>query len=195
MTGCGVRNMILPGLLLALLSPVTGLAAQAAPVQAIGTAMAMAPLAGPAAYAYGAASLQRLDFWRAAPGKPAPLILFVQGGGWKRGDKQTATGRQKVEHLVSQGYAFASIDYRLVPAATVKQQAAHVAGRRAQRAGVFDYSYRSRRRQGPVRSAGRGAAQGRDPGAGAWGCGPGPARPYGPEQLAWQCRCAGHVAG
>ncbi|XUM24396.1 alpha/beta hydrolase fold domain-containing protein [Bradyrhizobium oligotrophicum S58] len=53
--------------------------------------------------------------------------MFVHGGGWKRGDKRNATGAAKIEHLLAQGYAFALIDYRLVPAATVEQQAADVA--------------------------------------------------------------------
>ncbi|WP_315725089.1 MULTISPECIES: alpha/beta hydrolase [unclassified Bradyrhizobium] len=78
-------------------------------------------------YAYGADPLQKLDFWQARGGAPAPLVVFVHGGGWKRGDKRNATGAAKVEHMLAQGYAFASIDYRLVPAATVEQQAADVA--------------------------------------------------------------------
>ena len=77
---------------------------------------------------YGTAALQRLDIWRAKGTKgPAPLIVFVHGGGWNRGSKDNATGRFKAEHFPQQGYAFASIDYRLVPAATVEQQAADVA--------------------------------------------------------------------
>lgn len=78
--------------------------------------------------AYGSDPLQRLDFYPAATGtKPAPLILFVHGGGWKRGDKRNATGAYKAPHLNALGYHFASINYRLVPQATVEQQAADVA--------------------------------------------------------------------
>jgi acetyl esterase/lipase len=79
-------------------------------------------------YAYGPDPLQKLDFWRpdAATGA-VPLVIFVHGGGWKRGDKGNATGATKVQHLLGQGYAVASIDYRLVPAATVEQQAGDVA--------------------------------------------------------------------
>jgi arylformamidase len=80
-----------------------------------------------AEYAYGSDPLQKLDFWPASGGRPAPLIVFVHGGGWKRGDKRNATGADKVEHLLGEGYAFASINYRLVPAAGVEQQAADVA--------------------------------------------------------------------
>ena len=51
--------------------------------------------------AYGSDRLQRLSFWRPASkaDRPAPLILFVHGGGWKRGDRATATGRAKVSHF------------------------------------------------------------------------------------------------
>ncbi len=71
--------------------------------------------------------MQKLDFWRVTTAQPVPIILFVHGGGWQRGSKDNATGMQKVEHLTREGYAFASIDYRLVPASTVEQQAADVA--------------------------------------------------------------------
>jgi len=78
--------------------------------------------------AYGKDPLQGLNFWRAKGTRgPAPLIMFVHGGGWSKGSKDNATGRAKVEHYPAQGYAFASIDYRLVPKATVEQQAADVA--------------------------------------------------------------------
>lgn len=78
--------------------------------------------------AYGRDPLQKLDVWRASGARgPAPLVVFVHGGGWKRGSKDNATGRWKAAHYTGQGLAFASIDYRLVPAATVEQQAADVA--------------------------------------------------------------------
>jgi acetyl esterase/lipase len=98
-----------------------------------GAANARAPLAGeasamPAAeYAYGALPLQKLDFWPAPTGTAAPLIVFVHGGGWERGDKRNATGARQAAHWTGAGYAFASIDYRLVPGATVEQQAGDVA--------------------------------------------------------------------
>jgi len=77
---------------------------------------------------YGPDPAQSLDLWQpAASATPAPLILFVHGGGWKRGSKDNATGKWKAVHFPALGYAFASIDYRLVPEATVEQQAADVA--------------------------------------------------------------------
>ena len=77
---------------------------------------------------YGSNALQTLDVWRAKDAKgPAPLVVFVHGGGWKRGSKDNATGQFKPVHYPQLGYAFASINYRLVPDATVEQQAADVA--------------------------------------------------------------------
>lgn len=78
--------------------------------------------------AYGSDALQHLDFWHAT-GEPkaAARIVFVHGGGWKRGDKGSATRSAKVSHFLAEGYAVASINYRLVPAATVEEQAKDVA--------------------------------------------------------------------
>ncbi|MBF9152835.1 alpha/beta hydrolase [Novosphingobium jiangmenense] len=76
---------------------------------------------------YGTDPLQVMDFWAPVGAKNAPLVLYVHGGGWKRGSKDTAMGNALPGHLRDQGYAFASINYRLVPAATVEQQASDVA--------------------------------------------------------------------
>ncbi|AOL94266.1 alpha/beta hydrolase [Porphyrobacter sp. LM 6] len=83
--------------------------------------------ARPQTMSYGSDTLQALDLWVPQGAKNAPLVLFVHGGGWKRGSKNNAMGRAMPEHMMAQGYAFASIDYRLVPSATVEQQAADVA--------------------------------------------------------------------
>lgn len=78
--------------------------------------------------AYGKDPLQVLDLWlpKAAKGK-APLVLYVHGGGWKRGSKDSAASNSAPVHFPAEGYAYASINYRLVPAVTVEQQAADVA--------------------------------------------------------------------
>ncbi len=75
---------------------------------------------------YGSAPLQNANFW-AGRGNNAPLVLFVHGGGWKRGDKSMVSGSAKLTHWQDAGYAVASINYRLVPDATVEQQASDVA--------------------------------------------------------------------
>lgn len=74
--------------------------------------------------AYGAEPRQRLDLTPAAS-RDAPLILFVHGGAWSFGDKRAAA--HMAAHFHARGYAFASINYRLVPNATVEQQAEDVA--------------------------------------------------------------------
>ena len=89
----------------------------------------MAPINAPApqTLSYGSDPLQALDLWVPEGAKSAPLVLFVHGGGWKRGSKDNAGSRSLPGHMLEQGYAFASINYRLVPAATVEQQASDVA--------------------------------------------------------------------
>jgi acetyl esterase/lipase len=75
---------------------------------------------------YGNDARQAIDFYRSKQGASAPLIVFIHGGGWSMGDKRQASG-EKPAHFTAGGYAFASINYRLVPAATVEQQAADIA--------------------------------------------------------------------
>ena len=116
----------------AVLGSSAALAVQAAETREADKASAPTPRIG-IAIAYGTDPLQRLSLWPgivAAPGGTrieTPLIVFVHGGGWKRGSKDNATGAWKIEHYPGEGYAFASIDYRLVPQATVEQQAQDVA--------------------------------------------------------------------
>lgn len=88
-----------------------------------------APINAPPAQAlsYGSDPLQALDLYVPEGATGAPLVLFVHGGGWQRGSKDNAGSRTLPGHLTAQGYAFATINYRLVPAATVEQQAADVA--------------------------------------------------------------------
>jgi acetyl esterase/lipase len=80
------------------------------------------------ALSYGSDPLQTMDFYPPVTANgPAPLIVFVHGGGWKRGDKGNATGDTKVTHFTGLGYALASVDYRLVPQSRVEDQAQDVA--------------------------------------------------------------------
>ena len=75
--------------------------------------------------AYGEAPLQRVDYWAGAV-PSSPLVVFVHGGGWKRGDKRMMDDSAKLEHWQRLGYAVASVNYRLVPDNTVEEQAADV---------------------------------------------------------------------
>lgn len=76
--------------------------------------------------AYGRDPLQQLDYYRASA-RGAPLVVFVHGGGWKRGDKSMMDGSAKLSDWLGKGYGVASVNYRLVPDAKVEDQAADVA--------------------------------------------------------------------
>lgn len=75
---------------------------------------------------YGSDALQGMLYWPGADAD-APLVVFVHGGGWSRGDMSMMAGSDKLAHWQAAGYAVASVNYRLVPEATVEQQADDVA--------------------------------------------------------------------
>lgn len=103
--------------------------ARARPLGRASAQQSAAPKAqGKQTFAYGSDPLQVLDFYPAVGANgPAPLVIFVHGGGWKRGSKDNADGGWKAPHYTQEGYAYASLNYRLVPEATVEQQAADIA--------------------------------------------------------------------
>lgn len=83
--------------------------------------------AGAIELAYGADPRQRLDLARPADTRtPAPLIVFVHGGGWTRGDKRQGAG-EKPAFYTGIGHAFATVNYRLVPGVTPAEQAQDIA--------------------------------------------------------------------
>lgn len=84
------------------------------------------PAPGTVEHAYGADPKQRLDLVKPEGVAKAPVLLFIHGGGWSIGDKAHAAGG-KATWANGKGWAFASANYRLVPQATVEQQAADVA--------------------------------------------------------------------
>ncbi len=106
----------------------------------MGTDDAQVPkLAPDKTFTYGSDPLQTGDLWFPKDhinDHSVPLIVFVHGGGWKRGSKDNAGSRYAPAHFTGFGYAYASIDYRLVPAARVEDQAEDVA--RAVRALIGD---------------------------------------------------------
>ncbi len=78
--------------------------------------------------AYGPDAAQRLDVYRLAKVRGAPIIVMVHGGGWRRGDKgANGVFGYKVAHWAPKGFIIVSINYRLVPAANPRQQADDVA--------------------------------------------------------------------
>jgi arylformamidase len=82
------------------------------------------PLPPDLSIAYGKHERHAVDIWRAkGVDKPAPLVFFVHGGAWRAGDKALDTSYWKQSYFPQKGFALASTNYRLVPEATVEQQA------------------------------------------------------------------------
>ena len=64
---------------------------------------------------YGTAGRQVLDFWRAASPGPAPVVLYIHGGGWVQGDKKSVeTDLQGVQGLLDAGISVAAMNYRFI---------------------------------------------------------------------------------
>lgn len=77
--------------------------------------------------AYGGDPAQRLDVYRPVSATSAPVVLYVHGGGWRRGDKaMLQMVRNKVAHWVGKGFVFLSTNYRMLPVANVVEQAEDV---------------------------------------------------------------------
>jgi arylformamidase len=82
---------------------------------------------GAAEYRYGADAKQKLDYWPVRSAKTrTPLMIFVHGGGWSIGDKDSGTGTKPLFYT-NLGYAFASLNYRLVPNTKPDGQAQDIA--------------------------------------------------------------------
>ena len=78
--------------------------------------------------AYGGDAAQRLDAYYPDGAHAAPLILFVHGGGWRRGDKAMPRMiRHKMPHWTGRGAVFVSANHRLLPQAGPLAQAEDVA--------------------------------------------------------------------
>lgn len=70
---------------------------------------------------YGAA---QLDIYSPAGAAGAPVVFYVHGGGWRRGNRKLVD--VKPEYFTGKGQVFVSIDYRLLPEAQVATQALDV---------------------------------------------------------------------
>jgi arylformamidase len=76
--------------------------------------LAAAPPRSQRDIAYGTEPAQRLDLEVPAGKDPAPLLVFVHGGGWTQGDKTFHTPHP--DFFLSRGWAWASVNHRLSPA-------------------------------------------------------------------------------
>jgi acetyl esterase/lipase len=62
---------------------------------------------------YGSHERQVLDFWKAKADKPTSLVLYIHGGGWQGGDKNSLSARDLKKYLDA-GISVAAINYRYV---------------------------------------------------------------------------------
>ncbi|KAG8674075.1 hypothetical protein FPOAC2_00049 [Fusarium poae] len=77
---------------------------------------------------FGDKETQRLRFWEpTSKSRKAPIIVFVHGGSWTIGTYLDSVGSLKVKYLNNLGYAFASVDFALIPSVTVEEQVQEVA--------------------------------------------------------------------
>lgn len=60
-----------------------------------------------------ASELNSLDVYASPTAENCPVLVWVHGGAWQLGDKETRATTVKAEHFVSQGFVFVSVNYRL----------------------------------------------------------------------------------
>jgi acetyl esterase/lipase len=67
-------------------------------------------------YCMGGGVELKMDIYMPRAGSgPAPVAMYVHGGGWRTGSKASVNGIVRVEDLTSRGFLVAAINYRLAP--------------------------------------------------------------------------------
>jgi arylformamidase len=64
------------------------------------------------------AKWQSLDLYAPKDAKNAPVIIFIHGGGWRRGDKTGEGAQSHARFYTAHGWIYVSVNYRLSPAVT-----------------------------------------------------------------------------
>ena len=77
------------------------------------------------AYTDPADASRRLDVYAPADGEGHPVMVWLHGGGWRKGDK--AGVQHKPQAFVDRGFIFVSVNYRFVPQVTVKEMTGDIA--------------------------------------------------------------------
>jgi acetyl esterase len=61
---------------------------------------------------YGSDASNKIDFWKSGSTEPAPLVVFIHGGGFRAGDKADYD-KSLLTACLASGISYASINYRL----------------------------------------------------------------------------------
>ena len=77
------------------------------------------------AYAEPRNERQMLDVYAPAGAKNRPIVFWIHGGGWQKGDKSEMNA--KPQAFTDKGYVFATTNYRFIPNVTMQQMAGDVA--------------------------------------------------------------------
>lgn len=77
------------------------------------------------AYVDSGSDLQKLDIYSPATGNSNPIVIWIHGGGWRNGDKESV--QLKPEAFNANGFVFISVNYRFIPEVSVEQMTADVA--------------------------------------------------------------------
>jgi len=68
---------------------------------------------------------QTLDLFAPFGAKNLPIIFWIHGGGWQAGNKEDV--QIKPQAFTAKGFLFVSTNYRLIPAASIKEMAGDIA--------------------------------------------------------------------
>jgi acetyl esterase/lipase len=68
---------------------------------------------------------QSLDLYAPADARNRPVVFWIHGGGWQRGDKSGVERKPQV--FVDHGYVFVATNYRFVPFVSIGEMAGDVA--------------------------------------------------------------------
>lgn len=69
--------------------------------------------------------LTSLDVYSPVSGEDHPIMFWIHGGGWRRGDKANVS--LKPQTFLGKGYVLVSVNYRLVPQVRYKEQGGDIA--------------------------------------------------------------------
>ena len=67
----------------------------------------------------------KLDVYAPTNGEDHPVVFWIHGGGWRKGDKAGVQSKPKA--FVESGFVFVSVNYRFVPNVTVKEMTGDIA--------------------------------------------------------------------